>query len=98
MELNAALLGFVTLHALEVLEEVEVPPRAAQFAIGDGGEPNVLLLGDNLADGVVFHSREGVLVDLAGKKAPARLLDRLGAEQAPHLIRAERRLVAEICV
>src|SRR5262249_13728461 len=44
----------VALGAGEAPEEIEVPPRAAEFAVGDSGEADVFLLLDDPLDLAIF--------------------------------------------
>ena len=44
----------LTVDAFEPLEEVDVKERAAELAVGDALQADVLLLPDDVADGVVF--------------------------------------------
>ena len=66
------------------------PPGPPEFAVGDGLQAHRLLLFDHLADGGVLHFLEARRVELALLEIGARCLDFRGAEQAPHLIGAER--------
>jgi hypothetical protein len=49
-----ALAGRIHLDAVEAFEEVELPPRAAQLAVGRELEAHLLLLPDDLFDLAVF--------------------------------------------
>ena len=93
LELDLALaeIGF---DALEPAEEVVVPKRAAELAVGDGSQPNVLLLADNLLDLAVFDRGELGSADLAALTLATRRFERGGAQQATHVIGAKRRLGA----
>src|SRR5262249_58021977 len=53
LELDLALaeIGF---DAVEPAEEVVVPKRAAELAVGDGSQPNVFFLADSLLNLAVF--------------------------------------------
>ena len=42
-----ALVHDIALDAVETPEEIEVPPRAAELAVGDGAQPHLLLLLDD---------------------------------------------------
>ena len=54
-----ALLHHVTLGAVETPEEVEVPPGAAELAIGDRLQPDLLLLLDHPLDLAVLDRLRG---------------------------------------
>ena len=49
LELDAVV-EFVELDAVEHAEEIEMPPGAAEFAVGDELEPDLFLLLDDLLD------------------------------------------------
>jgi hypothetical protein len=68
-------------HALETGEEIEVPPVAAEFAVGDRGEADRLLSCDRLADRVLL---ERAVI------APACLGEPARAQQAADMIGVER--------
>jgi hypothetical protein len=57
LELDLALaeIGF---DAGKLAEEIVVPKRAAELAVGDRSQPDVLLLADRLLDLAVFDRRE----------------------------------------
>src|SRR6266487_6974170 len=92
-ELDLAL-AEIGLDAGELAEEVVVPKRAAELAVGDRSQPNVLLLADDRLDHAVFDRRELGRGDLAALALAARRLERGGAQQASHVIGAKRRLGA----
>src|SRR5262249_44827657 len=54
-----ALRHLVALDAGQAPEEIEMPPRAAELAVGDGLEPDLLLLADEPGDLAVFDVRQG---------------------------------------
>ena len=101
-DLDAAGLG---LHALELdavielddvdavehAEEVEVPPRAAELAVGRELQAGIGLAHDELGDRRVLGVAQRLGVDAAGGEARAGLLERLGAEEAADDVGAERR-------
>ena len=64
LELDLAL-AEIGLDAVELAEEVVVPERAAELAVGDRPEADLLLLLDDLRDLAVFDRRELVRGDLA---------------------------------
>src|SRR5262245_18049739 len=55
LELPLAEIGFA---AGKLAQEVVVPKRAAELAVGDRSQPDVLLLADRLLDLAVFDRRE----------------------------------------
>src|SRR5262249_24946182 len=95
-----ALVHRVALDAGETPKEVEVPPRAAEFAVGDRLKADLLLLLDDLPDLAVLDrlgigSRHPPLPPLRpARDLRPRLLDRRGAHQAADVIGAKRRLDA----
>ena len=84
-----ALIDRHALAALQAPEEVEVPPGAAELAVGDELEADRLLLGDQLADLLVLHGGELRGRDGALGVFGARLLERRGAQQAADHVGAE---------
>src|SRR5262245_64491889 len=74
-ELNA-LLGLVDFDAIEHAEKVEMPPGAAEFAVGRKLKPELLLLFDDLFDLAVFDRLELCLRDRALFTLGPRLLER----------------------
>ena len=71
-------------------QEVEVPPGAAGLAVGDGGEPDGLLLGDELGDLGILDGREFGRADFALVATCARVLERLAAQERADHIGAKR--------
>ena len=53
-----AVLGGVGRHAVEAAEEIEMPPGAAEFAVGRELQPDVFLLLDDLLDLAIFDRFE----------------------------------------
>ena len=64
----------VLFDAVEAPQKIEVPPRAAEFAVGDRLQAGRLLLLDDVLDGAVFHRLQLGGADLALGVALARLL------------------------
>src|SRR5262249_60398939 len=81
LELDLALaeIGF---DARKLAEKVVVPKCAAELAVGDGSQPDVLLLADGRLDLAVFDRGELRGADLAALALTARRFDRGGAQ--PH--------------
>lgn len=86
--------GGIHLDAVEALIEIEVPPRAAELAVGDGAKTDLLLLLDDLFDLAVFHRLELSGCDLALVMPGACLPQGGGTQQAADMVGAERRLGA----
>ena len=84
----------VALGAVEAPEEIEMPPGAAELAVGDGLQADLLLLLDDALDLAVFDRLEVGGADLALGALCPRLLQRCGAQQAADMVGAERRLGA----
>ena len=80
----------VALHAVKQAVEVEVPPRAAEFAVGRDFQPDVFLLLDDLLDLAVLDLRELCLRDLALLAFGAGLFQRCGTQDRADDIGAER--------
>jgi hypothetical protein len=79
------------LDALQPPEEIEMPPRAAELAVGDGLQPRLLLLPDHALDLAVLDRLQRRGSDLALRALLARLLQRLRTEQAPDMVCPEGR-------
>ncbi len=92
LELDA-LAGLVDLGAVEQAEEIEMPPGAAELAVGGELEADLLLLPDDLLDLAVLDLAQFVGAYLARLALRPRLLDRRGAQDAADMVGAERRLV-----
>jgi hypothetical protein len=90
VELDAAI-GGVERDAVEAAEEIEMPPRAAEFAVGGELQPDVFLLLDDLLDLAVFNLPELGRRDCAAGAFDARDLERRGAQQAADMVGAEWR-------
>ena len=93
LELDAVV-ELVELDAVEHAEEIEMPPGAAEFAVGDELEPDLFLLLDDLLDLAVLDLFQLGRGDRALFALRARLLDRRGAQQAADHVGAEGRLGA----
>ena len=78
------------LAALELPEEVEMPPGAAELAVGGELQADLLLLPDDLPDLLVLDRFELVGRDLALLALGARVLERRGAQQAADFVGARR--------
>ena len=91
LELDAVV-DLVDLDAVEHAEEIEMPPGAAEFAVGRELEPDLFLLLDDLLDLAVLDRRERCRGDLALLALGARFLQRRGAQQAADHVGAKRRL------
>ena len=87
----------VLLDAVEAPEEIEMPPGAAELAVGDRLQADLLLLLDDALDLAVLDRLERGGVDLALGALRARLLQRGRTQQAADMVGAERRLGALHC-
>ncbi len=89
----------VLLGAVEAPEKIEMPPGAAEFAVGDRLQADLFLLLDDALDLAILdllQLRPRVISPLAFLRA--RLVDRLRAQQAADMVGAERALVSLIGV
>jgi hypothetical protein len=84
----------VLFDAVEAPEEIEMPPRAAEFAVGDRLQAALLLLPYDAFDLAVLDRLQRRRVDLAFGELRAGLLQRRGALQAADVVGAKRRLGA----
>src|SRR5262249_17505054 len=80
--------------AVEAAEEIEMPPRAAELAVGRALQADVLLLLDDGRDLAVLCRAQRLGRDLAALMLGARLLERGGPQQAADVIGAKLRLGA----
>ena len=80
--------------AVEMAEEIVVPPRAPELAVGHRLQADRFLPGHELADLGILDRLQPGRRDLAGGAFGARLLDRRAAQQASDLVGAERRFAA----
>jgi hypothetical protein len=86
-----AVLGGERRDAVEPLEEVEVPPRAAELTVGRALQADILLLADDRCDLAVLDRLERVRRDPALLMLRARFLEGGGPQQAADMIGAEGR-------
>ena len=77
-------------HAVQLRQEVQVPPVAAEFAVGDALQAQGFLLAHGLGDGLVLGRLQRRGIDLAALELRARGGERSGAQQAADLVGAER--------
>ena len=84
----------MALDAVEAPQEVEMPPRTAEFAVGDRLQADRLLFVDDGLDLAVLDRLQRGGIDLALGAGLARGLQRRRPQQAADLIGAERRLGA----
>ena len=80
--------------AAELVDEVHVPRRAAELAVGHRAQAEVLLQGDDVADRVVLGRAQAVGVDAAFAEVLPGLHELARAQQAADVLGPERRLGA----
>src|SRR4051794_35121974 len=78
--------------AVELVDEVHVPRPAAELAVGHGPQADLLLHPDDLADRVVLDRAQLDRVDTPFGVVLARLQEPRRAQEAAHVVGAERRL------
>ena len=93
LEFNAVV-ELVDFHAVKQAVKVEMPPRAAEFAVGRKLQTDLFLLFDDLLDLAIFDLGELRSADLAFFPLRARFLQWRGAQDAADNIGAKRRLVS----
>ena len=81
----------VFLIAAEPVDEVHVPGRAAELAVGGRAQADVLLQLDRVADRVVLDRAQLFGVDRVVREVLARLQQRGRAEQAADVVGSVRR-------
>src|SRR5262249_59846441 len=84
-------LAEIGLGAVELAQEIVVPERAAELAVGDQLEPDLLLPLDDLLDLAIFDRAQRCSVDLALLALLARLFQSMGTQQAADVVGAEWR-------
>src|SRR5262249_940548 len=84
----------IAFDAVEAPEKIEMPPRAAEFAVGDRLQPDAFLFFDGVLDLAVLNRFELIGADFAFGAPLARRLDRRRPQQAADMIGAKRRLGA----
>ena len=84
----------VLLDAVEAPEEIEMPPGAAELAVGDRLQADLFLFLDDALDLAVFDRLERGGVDFALGALLARFFQRGRTQQAADMVGAERRLGA----
>jgi hypothetical protein len=89
-----ALAHVVALDAVESPEEVEVPPRAAELAVGDGVKSDFFLLFDDALDFAILDRLQRLAGYGAAGALRARFMNGRRPEQAADVVGAERRLCA----
>ncbi len=85
-----ALVGVKQFAARELSQEIKMPPRAAEFAVGGEVQADRCLLVHDLFDLDVLHLAQIVGRYLALFQFGARLLDAQRPQQAADLVGAER--------
>jgi hypothetical protein len=93
LELDA-MVELIDLDIVHHPVEVEMPPGAAEFTVGDGFQADLFLLLDDLDDLAILDLLELGRGDLALLALGAGLLDRRGAQDAADMVGAEWRLGA----
>src|SRR6185503_4394263 len=79
------------LDAIEAPEEIKMPPGTTELAVGGGLEPNLFLLANDALDLAIFHGLEIGRGNFTLGAFRARLFQGCRAEQAAHMVGAERR-------
>src|SRR6516164_1093181 len=81
----------MALNAVEAPKKVEVPPGAAELAVGNRLQADLFLFPDDRANLTVFDLLEFGCTDVVVGAALARLFQGGRAQQAADMIGAERR-------
>ena len=84
-------LAVAHLDAVELLQEIDMEIGAAELAVGDPLEADLLLPPDHLADALVLDGAQRRRVDLVGEELLPRLAQGGGTQEAADVIGAERR-------
>ena len=75
-------------------EKVQVPEGAAVLAVGDGHKTVLLFFSHKIGDFTVFHGREFITGDDAGRKISAGSFDGVGSQEAADHVGTVRRINA----
>jgi hypothetical protein len=78
-------------HAVHLLQEVDMEEGAAEFAVGDALQADLLLLRDQVADAFVLDGAQRVGRQGFGEKPVARLGQARGAQKTADMVGAEGR-------
>ena len=78
-------------HTVERVDEVHVPRRAPELAVGGRPQADLGLLANRLADRLVLDRAQRVTVDRAPRERGTGLEQLRRAQQAAHVVGAERR-------
>ncbi len=78
------------LDPVEARDEVDVPPVAAELAVGDGRQAEVLLQLHHLADQAVFGFLQLFRISLARPHLFTEVMQLMWTEQAADVVGAER--------
>ena len=87
-------LGLDVLDAGQSRNEVKVPEGAAELAVGDGHKTVLLFFSHKIGDFTVFHGREFITGDDAGRKISAGSFDGVGSQEAADHVGTVRRINA----
>ena len=79
----------IGLDAVKRAKEIVIPEGAAEFAVGDGLQPDVLLLFDDRVDFSVFHRFQFGGGDLPALALGARIFQRRGTKKTSDMVGAE---------
>ncbi len=85
----------IGVDAVKPAEKIEMPPGAAEFAVGGELQTDLLLLGDDLLDLAVLDGLKCGGVDLGLGEFGARLLQRRGAQKTADVVGAKGRRGAD---
>ncbi len=83
-------------EAFDGVDEARRPAAAAELAVGDRAQPEILLERHDFAHAAVLHRREARIVELAGLVGARSLDQALGPQEAADVLGAERRLRAHL--
>ena len=77
-------------HTRESPEEIEMPPRAAQLAVGHCAQADGLLTRDHPRNLTILDERERGRIDVATREPCSRLHERRWPQQTANVIGAKR--------
>src|SRR5258707_10907685 len=81
----------IAFDAIKAPQEIEMPPRAAEFPVRYGFQAALFLLADDALDFAVFDGGQLGGGNLSPRTSCAGVLEGGRAQQAPDMIGAERR-------
>ena len=94
-ELGAVFLGVFQFHAHQLKQEIQMPPSAAEFAVGNIRQADRFFFGHQLRHFGIFYFVQLFHRAFAAHTLTAGLFDGIGAQKAADDVKTIRRTVAQ---